>query len=163
MTKVFGERATPPTEVGGLDKRIYHAWFSPKRRKETLHRDVDITIKGTLAFIAGQRGIDLLECETHSDHVHLLLRLPSGMPLAQAMRYLKGASARYVFQQFPDLKLDLRHDHFWQRGYGFKPIHPGAIASVRTYIRAHRDQPEKEPRTSVRGNIATDKAEVPYP
>ena len=77
------------------------------------------------------------------------------------MRYLKGASARRVFQHFPELKLDLGNDHFWQRGYGFKLIDPGALASIRAYIRAHQDELAVEPRTSVRGDVVTNEAEVP--
>ena len=39
---------------------------------------------------------------------------------------------------FPELKLDIGHDHFWQRGYGVRAVTPGELKTVRAYVRAHQ-------------------------
>lgn len=77
------------------------------------------------------------------DHVHLMLDLTSAEALPAAMKALKGKSAHYVFQQVPDLKLDARTNHLWQRGYGWKPVEPGAEHTVRRYIRTQMERLEK--------------------
>jgi len=75
--------------------------------------------------------------------VHLLLCIEDGRSLAAIMHKLKGASAHRVFARFPDLKLDLGHNSFWQRGYGYREVPPNNIVIVREYILNHR---ESEPR-----------------
>lgn len=148
MTRV---RTSPRTQVRGSAHRIYHIWFSPRRRKAVLQGDLATAVTRLLAAIAAQRGITLLECEPSYDHVHLLIALPANVSLPESMRYLKGASARYLFQQFPELKLDIGHDHFWQRGYGSGLMAPGGLGAVRRYIREHRAN--QEPRSSLRGDL----------
>ncbi len=150
MTKEI--KTAPRTEVRGVNGTLYHVWFSPRRRKPILLGDIDEAVKRHFAAIAQENKIEILECETGYDHVHLLVKPPPKMPLSEAMRLLKGASARYIFREFDGLKIDLRNDHFWQRGYGFRRVNPGAIRSTVSYIRNHRSHDDLEPRTSVRGD-----------
>jgi len=145
MTKV---KTVPRTEVRG--SHAYHVWFSPRRRKPALQGDIASAATRLLKDIAAQRNIELLECEPSYDHVHLLLELPPDITLPKAMQYLKGASSRHLFQEFPGLKLDLGHNHFWQRGYGARPVPADGLKVVSYYIRAH--SLERQPRTSVRGD-----------
>jgi REP element-mobilizing transposase RayT len=82
------------------------------------------------------------------------------MPLASAMQFLKGVSSRYLFLEFPELRLDLGLNDFWQRGYGYRLVAPHGLFAVRAYIRNHRAAEDHspvappEPRTSVRGSDA---------
>lgn len=146
--------AAPRTEVRGItssdSSRLCHVWFSPKRRTHALQGDIQPCVFQALDQVATEHNILLIERESLPDHIHLLLRLPESLALPQAMRYLKGTSARRVFQLMPELKSDLKSNHFWQRGYGAKTVEPGAIPSIRRYIRQHRSA-ILEPRTSVRG------------
>ena len=141
MTKQIDRRkdSIPRTEVRGLDSRAYHVWFSPRRRMPAIIGEIPATLFGLLREIASEKGITLLECEAGYDHVHLLLRPASGMPLARAVQLLKGISSRRLHERFPGLQLDMGHDHFWQRGYGYRDVGPGALRSVAEYIRKHRD------------------------
>jgi putative transposase len=131
----------PRTEVRGMDRRdaprLYHVWFSPKRRIHALEGDIRSCILQSLRRIATDHNVFLIEGASLPDHIHLLLRLPEALTLPNAMRYLKGASARRVLQLMPELRSDLQGNHFWQRGYGAKAVEPGAMPTVRTYIRRH--------------------------
>ncbi len=165
MTERPSQRVgAPRTEVRGMDLRspasgIYHVWFSPKRRAHALQGDIRLHVLESLDQIARERHILLIECESLPDHIHLLLRLSEALTLPQAMRHLKGASARRIFQLMPELRSDLNSDHFWQRGYGARPVEIGAISTIRKYIKQHRSD-DTEPRTSVRG-VATLETERP--
>ena len=146
--------AAPRTEVRGITSsdrsRLFHVWFSPKRRSHALQGDIQSCVFQALDQVATEHNFLLIERESLPDHIHLLLRLAESLALPQAMRYLKGTSARRVFQLMPELRSDLKSNHFWQRGYGAKTVDPGAIPSIRRYIRQHRSV-TLEPRTSVRG------------
>ena len=83
-----------------------------------------------------RKGIALRERETMVDHAHLLL---SARPeeLAKAVKQLKGASARRLFQMFPDLKMDAQTNSFWQRGFGYRELANDA-EGVAWYIRTQK-------------------------
>ena len=148
--------SVPRTEVRGMNSDAqrpctFHVWFSPKRRAPALEGEIRSLVYSTLDEVARDRGVELMACGSLPDHIHLLLRLPQGMGLPQAMRYLKGTSAHRVLQTIPEVKLQLSSDHFWQRGYGSKPVPDGAVRATRDYIRGHGAADGPEPRTSVRG------------
>ena len=56
---------------------------------------------------------------------------------------LKGASARRVFQEIPELKLDAHTEHFWQKRFGSKLVPPQAIATVKRYVETQKERLEK--------------------
>jgi putative transposase len=154
MTEQASSGSAPRTEVRGMAcrdaPRLYHVWFSPRRRIHALQGDIRCCLFQSLDRIAREHNILLIERQSLPDHIHLLLRLPRALSLPKAIRYLKGASARRIFQLMPELKSDLKSSHFWQRGYGARALEPGAIPTVRKYIQQHRPN-NTEPRTSVRG------------
>ena len=128
----------PRNELRGLNERprLYHVWFSTRRRKRLLAGDVETQVRQMLRRIAADKGIDLRLCETMVDHIHLLLSAnPQG--LSRHVKLLKGISARRLFQQFPDLKLDADTDHFWQRGFGYRELADDS-EGVAWYIRTQK-------------------------
>jgi putative transposase len=96
--------------------------------------EVQEAAKAEFSRVAREKGIKLLEREAIVDHVHLLLDLDDVGRLPRAMNDLKGISARRLFEQFPDIKLDAHTNHFWQEGYGSKIVAPHAVATTRRYI-----------------------------
>ena len=128
----------PRIEMRGFNDapRLYHVWFSTRRRKRLLAGDVETQVRQMLRRIAADKGIDLRLCETMVDHIHLLLSVnPQG--LSRQVKLLKGISARRLFQQFPDLKLDADTDHFWQRGFGYRELADDS-EGVAWYIRTQK-------------------------
>ncbi len=123
--------------------QVYHVWFATRRRKWLLLGAVEERIKALLTDIAAQNRIELLALETMVDHVHLLIRLSEGQSLSGCMHRLKGASARRILQEVPDLKLDAHTEHFWQKRFGSKRISPGRVEAVHRYIATQKERPEK--------------------
>ncbi|MFH1141826.1 MAG: IS200/IS605 family transposase [Chloroflexota bacterium] len=124
-------------------RTYYHVWFATKRRKWLLQGDVQEYAKEALLQIAQEKGIGLLEYETVVDHVHLLLEIGPEESLGKVLNLLKGTSARKIFQQFPDLKLDAGVNHFWQKRYGAKIVEPNLLPIVSGYIRTQHERLEK--------------------
>jgi len=130
---------------------LFHVWFATKRRKWLLQGELVSAAKAAIRTAAEAYGIELIEVEAVVDHVHLLLDVePRTLP--RTMNLLKGMSARSLFLQFPELKLDEETNSFWQAGYGRKPVQPTEVDTVRHYIRTQWDRLEDyETRISNRG------------
>jgi len=122
---------------------IYHVWFATKRRKWLLQGEIGAATKDFIREAAREHEIELLECETAVDHVHLLLRLPENQSIPKALNLLKGISSRKLHEAFPELKLDSGSNHFWQRGYAFKVVEPGSLESRLRYVRTQKERLEK--------------------
>jgi putative transposase len=121
----------------------YHVWFATKRRSWLLQGDVDSAVKTFIRNVAQERCIQLLECESAVDHVHLLLRLAEGESLSRVMNLLKGGSSYRLHRAFPELKLDSGSEHLWQRGYSFVAVEPGSLTARRGYIRSQKEHLDK--------------------
>ena len=123
--------------------RIYHVWFSTKYRQVALVDVIAETVEASFRSIASRVGIRLLELALELDHVHLLIELDESMRIASAMHRLKGASAREVFLQYPQLKLDMGSNAYWQEGYGFRLVAPDQVGTVRHYIKTQTERPAR--------------------
>jgi REP element-mobilizing transposase RayT len=119
----------------------YHVWFSTKGRKEALQGDVGGEVRRLLIDTARRAGIRLLELALVFEHCHLLIALTDEQALPTVMHQLKGATSRYVFLRFPELKLDMRSNAFWQKGYGRREVSPEDVARVRNYLRTQLTRP----------------------
>jgi putative transposase len=122
---------------------LYHVWFATKQRRWLLDGDVEDTIKELIRCIAREKRIDLIEHETCVDHVHVLLRARDRAELSRSMNYIKGLSSKRLFEQIPELKLDIEMNNFRQRRYGWKIVPAGARDTVVQYIRTQKDRLEK--------------------
>jgi REP element-mobilizing transposase RayT len=54
--------------------------------------------------------------ECTCSHVHLCVKIPPKMSVAEFMGYLKGKSALMVFDKHPEYKQKQSGRHFWARG-----------------------------------------------
>jgi putative transposase len=120
---------------------LYHVWFSTKGRKRALEGDLGDDARQLLIETAQRTGIRLVQVEVAADHAHLLVALTGTQTLPSVMHQLKGASARSIFLRYPDLRVDLGHNSFWQNGYGWRKITAADVPAVRDYIRTQGDRP----------------------
>jgi putative transposase len=128
-----------------MESRVlyYHVWFKTRRRKWLLLGDIANAAKIAIAEAAQRHAVRVLECETMVDHVHLLVEAENATDLSRMMHVLKGASARYLLESIPDIRMDAGTNHFWQKRYGAKLVEPAAFANVRHYIRTQKERPAK--------------------
>lgn len=120
---------------------FYHVWISTKARKPVMEGEIGADIKRLLTETAERTSIRLLEVETVADHAHLLIEVTEEQTLPEIMHRLKGAGARQIFLMYPNLKLDMEHNSFWQKGYGRRKITPAETPTVRNYIRTQQHRP----------------------
>ena len=64
-----------------------------------------------------QKGVEVIEAEACSDHIHMLVSIPPHLSVAQFMGYLKGKSTLMIFDRHSNLKYKYGKGSFWCRGY----------------------------------------------
>jgi REP element-mobilizing transposase RayT len=68
---------------------------------------------GVTTGIAQQNGMIPKCIGGVSDHVHLLVTLPTRLAVAKAVQLIKAGSSAWIHQTFPNLR-----NFAWQQGYG---------------------------------------------
>ena len=70
-----------------------------------------------LRMLCERKGVELIEGECCSDHVHILVRIPPSISVSSFVGYLKGKSTLIIFERHANLKYKYGNRHFWCRGY----------------------------------------------
>ncbi len=95
----------------------YHVVFAPKFRRQIIYGKIKSEIGKILRKLCEYKGIEILEANACSDHIHMLLIIPPKYSIAQVMGYLKGKSSLMIFDKFANLKYKYGNRHFWCKGY----------------------------------------------
>src|SRR5712691_10787833 len=90
-----------------------HCVFSTKERRPIITPVLRERLWPFLGGIAGQNQMKAIEVGGMPDHVHILLSLPSTIPIAKALQLIKGGSSKWVHDTFPEHRL-----FRWQAKYG---------------------------------------------
>ena len=121
-------------------KLASHFVWCPKYRKKIL--------VGKLATFSEQAIRRICEANTwtigalnvQADHVHLFLSAPPNVSPSQIAHTLKGATARKVFQHFPEVKQKhLWGGAFWSRSYYVGSVGDMSVDVVLKYSESGQD------------------------
>jgi len=63
------------------------------------------------------KGVNILEAEVCSDHVHMLVEIPPKISVSSFMGFLKGKSSLMIYEKWGNMKFKYRNREFWCRGY----------------------------------------------
>jgi len=114
---------------------LFHVVFSTKERRNAIQEPPKLW-----AYIAGTaRNLDYepVAIGGTENHVHMLLRLPANVPVAEAAQKVKANSSRWLGENAAWLG--------WQHGYSAFSVSPSNIDAVRRYV---QKQPEHHRRHS---------------
>lgn len=100
-----------------LYQTAYHVVWCPKSRRAALAGPVAVAIAAMFDAICTQRRWPLIAKEVQPDHIHLLVSIPPAIAVADAIKVLKGTTARWVFERFPALKRRRLGGHLWSPSY----------------------------------------------
>ena len=95
----------------------YHIVFCPKYRRQEIYGKIKEDVGKILRKQCEAKGVEIIEAEACSDHIHMLVSIPSHLSVAQFMGYLKGKSSLMIFDRHANLKYKYGNRHFWCRGY----------------------------------------------
>ena len=87
-----------------------------------------------LDAICSERGWPVISREIQPDHIHLFVSIPPAIAVADAVKVLKGVTARRLFQRFPALKKRLWSGHLWSPSYYVGTAGDVSAETIRRYI-----------------------------
>ena len=121
----------------------YHLVWAPKYRKWILRGDLRDFVRDCFDSIADIYDLEIEAMEIAEDHVHIFLGFPPRYSISKVVQFLKGISARKVFQKFPEVKRELWGGEFWENGYFVRTVGDKVTKQlIKKYIQYH-DKHEK--------------------
>ena len=121
---------------GCVYQTAYHLVWRPVDRRAILNEPVKSTLVDLFYDIARQYGMEIYAVEVQPDHLHLLVSFPPSMSIADAVKLLKGISARKLRTIFPTLKKQVRSDRLWAPTYYVGTAGHVSAETIRQYIEA---------------------------
>ena len=118
----------------------YHVVIVPKYRSKKVFGRVRQRIGEILRELCRQKGVELVEGTTASDHVHMLLSVPPKYSIAMTIGFLKGKSAIRIHRELQKTQGSMFGRAFWSRGYCVSTVGLDA-ATIKKYI---QDQEKHE-------------------
>jgi len=112
---------------------LFHCVFSTKERQRTIIAEIQPRLWAYMGGIAREHQMKALGIGGMEDHVHLLLSLPSSVPIATAMREIKSASSHWMHQTCQIESFE------WQEGYGAFSIGWSQVSSTLEYIAGQKE------------------------
>ncbi len=96
----------------------YHLVFCPKYRRRILKDEIkEYTRREIENLLRQKEGIEVIEMNVQSDHIHLIVWIPPKYSISEVMGYLKGKLAIRIFQRYEKLGKQFWGRHLWGRGY----------------------------------------------
>ena len=112
----------------------YHAVWCPNYRKAILTGAIATEMKSLIEAICLERQWRILALEVQPDHIHLLVSIPPATSVADAIKILKGSTARKLFVKFPELKKQLWGGHLWSPSYYVGTASNVSSETIQKYI-----------------------------
>ena len=112
----------------------YHVIWCPQYRHNILTGEVATVMSEALDNICLENEWPILTKEIQPDHVHLFLSIPPAISVANAVKVLKGVSARKLFLQFPFLRKRLWDGSLWSPSYYVGTAGNVSAETIRLYI-----------------------------
>lgn len=95
----------------------YHIVFGPKYRRKEIYGKLRRDIGKYLRRLCEYKGVEIIEANACSDHIHMLVKIPPKISVSSFMGYLKGKSSLMIFDNHANLKYKYGNRRFWAEGY----------------------------------------------
>ena len=112
----------------------YHIVWCTKYRKQILKGTVADEVKEHVLVTAESLQMKILAMEVMPDHIHLLADCKPQLCPADAIKVLKGNTARWLFLAHPELKGQLWGGHMWNPSYFIATVSDRSLEQVERYI-----------------------------
>ena len=120
----------------------YHIVFAPKFRRQIIYGRLRASIGRILRELCERKHVEIVEANACPDHIHMLVKIPPKMSVADFMGYLKGKSSLMIFDQHANLKYKYGNRHFWCRGYYVDTV-GGNEKVIQEYIKRQLEEDQR--------------------
>ncbi len=119
-----------------LTRLLIHGVFSTKHREPRIDEGWRHDLHSVIGGILRNRHCDLIAAGGVEDHMHLLVRIPATLTVADMMRDVKAHSSAW--------RHGVGDSRFaWQSGYGAFSVGPTMVETVVAYIANQREHHRK--------------------
>ena len=112
----------------------YHIVWVTKYRKSVFVGDIEAEVKTYLLEILKSLDMLPIAMEIMPDHIHLLVDCKPQLRLSDAIKILKGTTARWLFLEHPELKQQVWGGHLWNPSYFVATVSERTLEQVQQYI-----------------------------
>lgn len=112
----------------------YHIVWVTKYRKPIFIGDIKIDMKNYLLYTLKSLDMNVIAIEIMSDHIHLLVNYKPQLRLSDAIKILKGNTARWLFLKYPEIKKQLWGGHLWNPSYFVATVSDRTLEQIEHYI-----------------------------
>ncbi len=127
----------------------YHIVFSPKYRRKAIYGKLRGDIGRYLRRLCEYKGVEIVEANACSDHIHMLVKIPPKISVSSFMGYLKGKSSWMIFDEHANLKYNYGNRHFWSEGYYVSTVGLNK-ATIKKYIREQEEEDRLKDKRSLK-------------
>jgi putative transposase len=107
---------------------LLHCVFSTKERRPIIPLDLKDRLWPYMAGIARMNRFKALAIGGMLDHAHVLMSLPTTVPIPKAIQLIKGGSSKWINDHLP------RRTFAWQDGYAVFSIGISQVEATVRYI-----------------------------
>ena len=118
----------------------YHLVWCTKYRKGVLVGNIAEEIQASLKTTAEELGIAIDVMEVMPDHIHMLIHAKPQLRLSDAIKIMKGNSARWLFLAHPEIKKQLWGGHSWNPSYCVVTVSDRSHDQVKRYIETQKSR-----------------------
>lgn len=112
----------------------YHIVWVTKYRKSIFEGIIEYDVRKYLTKTLRSLDIIPIAMEIMPDHIHLLVDCKPQLKLSDAIKILKGNTARWLFLAHPEIKKQLWGGHLWNPSYFVATVSDRTLEQVKTYI-----------------------------
>lgn len=116
----------------------YHIVFVTKYRKPVLTGQIEADVQKHLLTTLQFLDMELIAMESMPDHVHMLVSCKPQLRLSDAVKVLKGNTARWLFLSHPEIKESLWGGHLWNPSYFVATVSERNFDQVKAYIESQK-------------------------
>jgi len=112
----------------------YHMIWIPKYRKPILTQDIADKTREIINQLAKKHKYRILALEIMPDYLHLFISARPNEAPATIVKKIKGALARKLFKEFPELRRKLYKGHLWAPSYYVGTAGNVSSETIKRYI-----------------------------
>ena len=112
-----------------LTNLVLHVVFSTKERSPMIRTELREKLYAYMVGIVRGEGGELFAIGGNADHVHMLLKHPAAVSVAELLRLVKSNSSKWANEQTVTRKM-----FGWQRGYAAFSVSQSLVQRVGEYI-----------------------------
>ncbi len=109
----------------------YHFCWIVRRRKKVLTGSIKQRLDILIHDAARELDCEVLSLAIEPEHVHLFINCPPNMAPSDLMHRIKGRTARFLRQEFPEL---LKLPSMWTRAYFVSTAGNVSSSTIQKYI-----------------------------